>query len=77
MNDLQMKNFRYRWKNGRPPTAEEALRDDHLLDADQFDNPRDHHLAEQTARRQLGLPMKVEDFDRGVLPQPTLADIRK
>ncbi len=62
-------SFRYKWKNGRPPQRDEAVRSEHLLDETQFDDPKDHQMAEEMARKYLNLPVPTLDADHPVLPQ--------
>lgn len=62
-------DLKYRWKNGVPPTREEALRHEYLLDEDQFDHPKDREVAEEQARRYLDVPTRIPDDDTPVLPQ--------
>lgn len=61
-------DFRYRWKNGRQPTPDEAARSQSLLDEGQFNNETDRKLAEENARRLLGAPIQIPDDERSVLP---------
>lgn len=61
-------SFKYRWKNGRPPTRDAAHQQDALLDESQFANEQDRQLAEQQARRHLGVPLQTADHDKSVLP---------
>ncbi len=67
-------NFKYRWKNGAPPSRDEAARNEHLLDEGQFDNSNDQQLAEETARKHLNVPTQTPDSDRPVLPQAAPPD---
>ncbi len=70
-------DFKYKWKNGRPPTRDEAVRETHLLDESQFDSEKDQKLAEETARKQLGVPVRIPDDERSILPHaapPPAAD---
>lgn len=67
-------NFKYRWKNGAPPSRDEAARSEQLLDEGQFDNKQDHMLAEDTARKYLNVPSRSADADRSVLPHGNAAD---
>jgi hypothetical protein len=62
-------DFKYRWKNGTPPSRDEAARNKHLLDASQFNNEQDHRLAEEMARKHLNVPLPTIDEDIPVLPQ--------
>lgn len=62
-------NFKYRWKNGAPPSRDQAAQSQNLLDENQFDNPQDQQLAEETARKNLNVPTRVPDDDVSPLPQ--------
>jgi hypothetical protein len=62
-------DIKYRWKNGAPPTRDEASRSQELLDASQFDNEKDRQLAEETARKNLNVPTQVPDDVNPVLPK--------
>jgi hypothetical protein len=62
-------DFKYRWKNGRPPSRDQAARSQHLLDESQFETEQDRHLAEDMARKHLNVPLKTSDEDRSILPQ--------
>ncbi|MFB8792173.1 MAG: hypothetical protein U7123_25835 [Potamolinea sp.] len=62
-------DIKYRWKNGAPPTRDEAARSQELLDESQFDNEKDRQLAEETARKNLNVPTQVPDDVNPVLPQ--------
>ncbi|MBD1924249.1 bromodomain-containing protein [Microcoleus sp. FACHB-831] len=61
-------DIKYKWKNGAPPTRDEAARSEHLLDESQFNSEHDHQMAEQDARKHLGVPTETTDSDRPVLP---------
>lgn len=61
-------DFKYRWKNGAPPTRDEAARRDHLLDESQFENQNDQMLAENMARKHLNVPSRTMDADQSILP---------
>jgi len=67
-------DFKYRWKNGAPPSREEAARDPNLLDEGQFETRQDQKLAEETARKHLNLPVRIPDDERSVLPQAATLD---
>ncbi|MCA1995069.1 MAG: bromodomain-containing protein [Coleofasciculus sp. S288] len=69
-----MTNFRYRWKNGSPPSRDQAARSDSLLDASQFDSEKDQKLAEQEARKYLNVPTQTQDADLSILPQAAPPD---
>ena len=62
-------DLKYRWKNGVPPTRDEAAKNDYLLDEGQFDHPKDREVAEEQARRYLNVPTRIPDDDTPVLPQ--------
>lgn len=61
-------DFKYKWKNGHPPTRDQAASSQHLLDKGQFTSEKDWQLAEQDARKHLGVPAKTMDEDRSTLP---------
>lgn len=61
-------DFKYRWKNGSPPSRDEAARNKYLLDESQFQSEEDRRLAEDNARKHLGVPTRVPDDDFPVLP---------
>jgi hypothetical protein len=61
-------DFRYRWKNGAPPSRDEAARNQYLLDEGQFNSDEDRKLAEDSARKHLGVPTRIPDDDIPVLP---------
>lgn len=67
-------DFKYKWKNGNPPSQDDAARNKHLLDEGQFDNESDRQLAEEDARRHLGLPIPIPDDELPVLPQAAPPD---
>lgn len=67
-------DFRYRWKNGRQPTPDEAARNESLLDEGQFNNESDRKLAEENARRHLGAPIPIPDDERSVLPHAVASE---
>lgn len=62
-------NFRYRWKNGAPPSRDEAARGGNLLDESQFETANDQQLAEQMARKHLNVPLQTADEHKSILPQ--------
>lgn len=62
-------DIKYRWKNGAPPTRDEAVRRQDLLDEGQFNSEEDRKLAEDNARKHLGVPTRSRDDDLPVLPQ--------
>lgn len=63
-------DFKYRWKNGTPPSRDQAARSDNqnLLDESQFNDENDHQLAEDMARKKLNVPARTADANRSVLP---------
>ncbi|BAT54788.1 hypothetical protein NOS3756_37610 [Nostoc sp. NIES-3756] len=61
-------DFRYKWKNGTPPSRDAAAREKHLLDASQFNSEQDHKLAEEAARKHLGIPLITPDEETSTLP---------
>lgn len=61
-------DYKYRWKNGAPPSRDEAARNPYLLDERQFETAQDRQLAEDSARKQLGVPTRTLDSDLPVLP---------
>ncbi|HEY9596944.1 MAG TPA: bromodomain-containing protein [Cyanophyceae cyanobacterium] len=68
-------NFKYRWKNNAPPTSRnKAAHSDNLLDESQFESKEDQELAENTARKHLGIPTKIPDDQRPVLPEAAPPD---
>ncbi len=67
-------SFKYKWKNGRPPTRDEAAKKAHLLDESQFSNENDHKLAEDAARKKLGVPTRIPDDERSTLPHAIPGD---
>ncbi|KAF3885846.1 MULTISPECIES: hypothetical protein [Nostocales] len=68
-------DFKYRWKNGHQPTRDRAATSDSLLDKGQFTSKKDWQIAEQDARKRLGVPAKTMDADRSVLPHAPSTDI--
>lgn len=62
-------DFKYRWKNGARPTRDQAARSQNLLDESQFSSKKDQQLAEETARKHLGVPTQTPGSSRSVLPQ--------
>lgn len=69
-------DFKYRWKDGHQPTRDRAATSDSLLDKGQFNSKKDWQMAEQDARKRLGVPAKTMDEDRSILPHaaPTESD---
>lgn len=61
-------DYKYRWKNGAPPTRDEAARSQSLLDEGQFESAEDRKLAEDTVRKHLGVPTRTPDEDLPPLP---------
>lgn len=66
---FQPMDFRYRWKNGAPPSRDAAAREKHLLDESQFQSDQDRQMAEEAARKHLNVPLRTPDDDTPVLPQ--------
>jgi hypothetical protein len=62
-------DFKYRWKNGAPPSRDQAAQSSHLLDENQFDNKQDQQIAEEMARKELDVPLRTPDEEGAVLPQ--------
>lgn len=62
-------DFRYRWKNGAPPSRDQAAQDGNLLDESQFETPQDQQLAEEMARKHLNVPLQTADANKPPLPQ--------
>jgi hypothetical protein len=62
-------DYKYRWKNGRRPSRDEAARSQNLLDESQFVSKEDQRVAEETARKYLNTPIQVPDDERSVLPK--------
>ncbi len=67
-------DFKYRWKNGAPPSRDQAARSEHLLDESQFESEKDRSLAEDMARKHLNVPTRTPDADRSVLPHGDASD---
>jgi hypothetical protein len=61
-------DFKYKWKNGQAPSLDQAARSKYLLDEQQFDTEEDRNIAEQDARKHLGVPTRIADDDRSILP---------
>ena len=51
-------SFKYKWKNGSMPSRDQAARSQYLLDQEQFHNEEDRNLAEEHARKHLGVPTR-------------------
>lgn len=62
-------DIRYRWKNGAPPSRDQAVHEKNLLDESQFKHEEDRKIAEETARKKLGVPLITPDEERSVLPK--------
>ncbi len=62
-------DFKYKWKNGQAPSGDQAARSKYLLDEGQFNSEEDRNLAEQDARKHLGVPARIADDDLSILPQ--------
>ena len=62
-------DYKYRWKNGSPPSRDQAARSEYLLDEGQFTSEEDRKLAESDARKHLGVPTQTTDSDLSVLPK--------
>jgi len=60
--------FKYRWKNGAPPSRDQAAQDGNLLDESQFETTEDQKLAENMARKHLNVPLQTADADISPLP---------
>ncbi|MBD1936632.1 bromodomain-containing protein [Microcoleus sp. FACHB-68] len=61
-------DLKYKWKNGYKPSRDEAARNESLLDEGQFKSDKDRQLAEQEARKHLGVPVRTSDESASVLP---------
>ncbi|MGA7937681.1 MAG: hypothetical protein WCA35_29295 [Kovacikia sp.] len=61
-------DFRYKWKNGTPPSRDKAANDANLLDESQFETQQDQELAEESARKHLNLPVRIPDDEKSILP---------
>lgn len=70
-------DFRYKWKNGRPPSRDEAARQRYLLDESQFESENDHKLAEESARKHLNIPLITPDEESSTLPHAASPNERK
>ena len=66
---LELMDFKYRWKNGAPPSRDEAAQSQSLLDENQFNSEKDRSLAEDAARKKMNVPARIPDDERPVLPQ--------
>ena len=71
---VELMDIKYKWKNGAPPSRDEAARRESLLDEGQFTSKEDQRLAEDNARKHLGVPTRTPDEDIPVLPQAAPPD---
>ncbi|HAG80898.1 MAG TPA: bromodomain-containing protein [Cyanobacteria bacterium UBA12227] len=62
-------DFKYRWKNGTPPSRDQAAQESSLLDESQFETPEDYQMAENMARKHLNVPLQTADANIPPLPQ--------
>jgi hypothetical protein len=62
-------DFKYRWKNGAPPSRDQAAQDGNLLDESQFETSEDHQMAEDMARKHLNVPLQTTDSNSPPLPK--------
>lgn len=62
-------DYRYRWKNGYRPSRDEAAHNQYLLDEGQFNSEHDRMMAEQDARKHLGVPIQIPDDNVPLLPR--------
>jgi hypothetical protein len=60
---------KYRWKNGAPPSRDQAAQEGNLLDESQFETREDQELAENTVRKHLNVPLQPADAGLPPLPQ--------
>ena len=67
-------DIRYRWKNGAAPSRDQAAHDKQLLDESQFTSEKDRKMAEEIARKKLGVPLVTDDEERSVLPKAAPED---
>lgn len=67
-------DIRYRWKNGAAPSRDQAAHEQQLLDEGQFTHEEDKKIAEETARKKLGVPLVTDDEERSVLPKAAPPD---
>ncbi|MBE9178792.1 bromodomain-containing protein [Oculatella sp. LEGE 06141] len=61
-------DFKYRWKNGAPPSRDQAAKSGDLLEESQFTSKEDQKTAEDTARKHLNVPLRPSDADKPTLP---------
>jgi hypothetical protein len=66
---FKVMDIRYRWKNGAAPSRDQAAHEKQLLDESQFTSEQDHKMAEETARKKLGVPLMIDDEAPSVLPK--------
>ncbi|MEH2010201.1 bromodomain-containing protein [Nostoc sp.] len=67
-------DWKYRWKNGSQPSRDQAAKNPHLLDESQFENEQDRNLAEESARKHLGIPAPILDQEQSILPRAVSPD---
>lgn len=67
-------DYKYKWKNGGRPNRDQAARDGNLLDESQFTDEKDRQMAEENARRYLGVPIQTQDAGKSILPQAAPPD---
>lgn len=67
-------DFKYRWKNGARPSRDQAATSETLLDENQFSDPQDQEIAEEMARKTLGVPLQTSDASSPVLPHAAPAE---
>lgn len=68
-------DLKYRWKNGAPPSRDQAATSDSLLDENQFTNEKDRQMAEEMARKQLNVPTRIPDEESPALPHSGLDSV--
>jgi hypothetical protein len=73
---VEFMDIKYKWKNGAPPSRDEAAHRDSLLDEGQFTSEEDRKLAEDNARKHLGVPTRTPGDDLPVLPQAAPPNLR-
>ena len=61
-------DYKYRWKNGAPPSRDQAAQASQLLDESQFETKQDQELAEETVRKHMNVPIRTPDDEKSVLP---------
>ncbi|MEH2397282.1 bromodomain-containing protein [Nostoc sp.] len=67
-------DWKYRWKNGSQPSRDQAVKNPHLLDESQFENQQDRNLAEESARKHLGIAAPTLDQEQSILPRAVSPD---